>query len=144
MIEPGGSSYSDGDRCLRWHFRTSACYDWIQEHIEHGRNSRSALRAAIFGPAIADFDALLLLRRNALPAADCAAQGAKALAEAARRRGFAAMDPGAARPVAEVPPPVANGGREGPDTRARAVLRAVPEGGGSPRLSPSRLWWTSS
>ena len=88
-------------------------YGCEQEHIELGRHTAAAVRAAVFGPAIADFDALLMLRRDALPSADRAAQGAKALADAARKRGFAPME----------------GSRsEQPDVRARAVLRAVPEG----------------
>lgn len=49
----------------------------LQEHIELGRHSAEAVRAAVFGPAIADFDALLLLRRDSLPWADRAAQPAK-------------------------------------------------------------------
>ncbi len=49
----------------------------MQEHIELGRHSSEAVLAAVFGPAIADFDALLFLRRDALPGADRAAQPAK-------------------------------------------------------------------
>ena len=85
----------------------------VQEHIELGRHTATAVREAIFSPAVADFDALLMLRRDSLPSADRAAQGAKALAAAARKRGFA---------------PLEGSHTEQPDARARAVLRAVPEG----------------
>ena len=78
-------------------------------------NAAAALAAA-FTPALADFDALLRLRREALPAADCALQPPRAPAAAALKCGFVEVEsPGAAAAAA-------------PGSRAQAVLRAVPAG----------------
>lgn len=90
----------------------------MQEHIEQGRPDAESVRAAVFGPALADFDALLLLRRDALPAADLALLAPKAWRAAAARAGFAPLPAEAAAPGAAA---------EGKS--ARALLRAVPPGG---------------
>ena len=97
----------------------------MQEHIEHGRPAAEGVCAAVFSPALADFDALLLLRRDALPAADLALQGPKAWRAAAARSGFAPL------PVRAAPEAAANA------KPARALLRAVPPGGHSLWLDPA-------
>lgn len=88
--------------------------------MEHGVASEEAVLAAVFGPALADFDALLFLRRDALPAADCALQSPKLWRSTAEKRGFVEL--------ASV-----GGGMSANEAgdygkRARAVLRAVPQG----------------
>ena len=85
-----------------------------QEHVEAGLHEPGAVRAACLGPALADFDALLLLRRDALPMADLALHGPKAWRAMAASAGF--------RPVQ------LQGGDALDSKRARAVLRAVPPG----------------
>lgn len=94
-----------------------------QGHMEHGQPDAEAVRRAVFGPPLADFDALLLLRRDALSAADLALQGPKLWRAAAAKVGF-------------VPLPGAQPGQE--DRAARALLRAVPQGEAS-SLCGSRL-----
>ena len=72
------------------------------------------MRAACLGPALADFDALLLLRRDALPAADLALHRPRAWRAMAAKTGFRPLQPQDADAL------------EG--KRSRAVLRAVPQG----------------
>ena len=63
------------------------------------------MRAACLGPALADFDALLLLRRDALPAADLALQGPKAWRAMAAKSGFQPLQPpGQRRPGQQARP----------------------------------------
>ena len=85
-----------------------------QEHVEAGLHEPGAVRAACLGPALADFDALLLLRRDALPAADLALHAPRAWRAMAAGAGF--------RPVHLQGSDALDG------KRARAVLRAVPPG----------------
>ena len=95
----------------RWILTTQAR---TQEHVEAGLHEPGAVRAACLGPALADFDALLLLRRDALPAADLALQGPKAWRAMAAKSGFQ---------------PLQLQDSDALDSkRARAVLRAVPPG----------------
>ena len=71
--------------------------------------------AAVFRPALADFDAMIVMRRDSLPSADLALQsadGSKRNVEAElRRAGFGGDEEG-----------------EPLDKRARAVLRTIPAG----------------
>ena len=70
----------------------------------------------VFGPALADFDALLQLRCEALPGADRALLAPRAALAAALKHGFVEADaPGAAEAAAA-------------GSRAQAVLRAIPAG----------------
>jgi len=75
-----------------------------------------AALAAAFTPALADFDALLRLRRAALPAADRALLPAAAAAAAALRCGV--VEAGGCGAAADA----------APGSRAQAVLHAIPAG----------------
>jgi hypothetical protein len=112
-------------------------------------HARELVAAAAFAPALVDFDALLFLRRDALPGADCALQGAKLLRTAAEKRGFAEAAADARGPAGtpvKLPAQAAagakaaasqdgrNGSEAGSSKRARAVLRAIPAG--RPRPDP--------
>ena len=89
----------------------------LQEHIECGTLAPKALRAAVYIPALADFDALLLLSRDTLARAPCAVLSHKAQRAAAVQRGFApalSAVPGKAQVLVS--------------KRSRAMLRALPQG----------------
>lgn len=87
-----------------------------QECVESAAPPDAPVAAAVFGPALADFDALLRLRCEALPGADRALLAPHAALAAARKHGFVDADaPGAAEAAA-------------PGSRAQAVLRAIPAG----------------
>lgn len=91
---------------------------FLQDQVSGDADADAAVAvAAAFTPALADFDALLRLRREALPAADRALLPPRAAEAAALQCGFvAAGDAGAAEAAA-------------PGSLAQAVLRAVPAGG---------------
>lgn len=92
----------------------------MQGHIEGGLLPPQALQAVVFTPALADFDALLLLSRDVLSRAPCAGLSHKAQRAAAQQRGFSS--------VSSAEPEEAQ-----PDTRrrSRAMLRALPQGASS-------------
>ena len=89
----------------------------MQEHIGGGALTPEALRAAIYIPAYADFDALLLLSRDALARAPCALLSHKAQRAATLQHGFAP----ALSILPEVTQPLMS-------KRSRAMLRALPQG----------------
>lgn len=89
----------------------------LQEHIEYGALAPKALHAAVYIPALADFDALLLLSRDTLARAPCAVLSHKAQRAAAVQRSFA--------PALSVAPEKAQALL---NKRCRAMLRALPQG----------------
>ena len=89
----------------------------MQEHIERGLLKAEALQAIVFAPALGDFDALLLLGRDALATVPCAALGSKAQRAAAEQCGFS---PAAFHAPAEAP--------QDSGKRSKAILRALPQG----------------
>ena len=89
----------------------------MQDHIEGGILTPKALRAAVFIPALADFDALLLLSRDALARAPCAVLSHKAQRVAAVQCGFT--------PALSIVPEKAHALIS---KRSRAMLRALPQG----------------
>jgi len=84
-----------------------------------------AALAAAFTPALADFDALLRLRRAALPAADRALLPAAAAAAAALRCRF--VEAGGCGAAADA----------APGSRAQAMLHAIPAGAPAPGGAPA-------
>ena len=88
----------------------------LQEQVEGGVPADAAAAATLFAPALADFDALLRLRCEALPGADCALLAPRAALAAALKQGFVEAEvPGAAEAAA-------------PGSRAQAMLHAIPAG----------------
>ena len=89
----------------------------MQEHIEGGVLTPGALQALVFTPAVADFDALLQVSRDALALAPCALLSHKAQRAAAEQRGFSSA-PFAAPSDAS----------KESSKRSRAMLRALAQG----------------
>jgi len=97
-----------------------------QEHIEGGLLTPGALQALVFTPAVADFDALLQLSRDALALAPCALLSHKAQRAAAEQRGFSS--------ASFAPIDVSKESSK----RSRAMLRALPQGESAVVLSVCR------
>lgn len=89
----------------------------LQEHVEGGLLTPGALQALVFTPAVADFDALLQLSRDALALAPCALLSHKAQRAAAEQRGFSSAPFAAPKDASKES-----------SKRSRAMLRALPQG----------------
>ena len=89
----------------------------LQEHTECGALAPKALHAAVYIPALADFDVLLLLSRDTLAQAPCAVLSRKVQRAAAVQRGFAAALPLVPEKAQALT-----------SKRSRAMLRALPQG----------------
>ena len=89
----------------------------LQGHVEGGLLTSGAVQASVFTSALADFDALLQLSRDALALAPCAALSHKAQRAAVEQQGFSSA--AFVLPLEAV--------QEG-SQRSRAMLKALPEG----------------
>ena len=89
----------------------------MQGHIEGGLLSSGALQASVFTPALADFDALLQLSKDALALAPCAVLSHRAQRAAAEQQGFSSASFGLPQEAT----------KEG-SRRSRAMLKALPQG----------------
>ena len=89
----------------------------LQGHIEGGLLTPGVVQASVFTSALADFDALLQLSRDALALAPCAVLSHKAQRAAVEQQGFSS--------AASILPLEAL--QEG-SKRCRAMLKALPQG----------------
>lgn len=89
----------------------------LQGHVEGSLLTSGAVLASVFTPALADFDALLQLSRDALALAPCAVLSHKAQREAGEQQGFSSAS--FVLPLTSL--------QEG-SKRPRAMLKALPQG----------------